>query len=860
MKVLWSPTKSDFFLTYSNSSVYLYQTSQGAVELNDGTYATRLAENSEVPFIKCVAWSPAKLEDNLVAVGTANGRVILSNFGQKADNDLDGREFVPKHQKQCVYLFWNPLDHNLLAEGLDKHSKDCCVAIWDINAKTGGDTASLERQRYSSSTSDINAVTRPYVEIGHGETTTSFSWFHKEPKAFVTGMSGRLKVYDIRDASKPHLFAQTKAVYGVCADPLSDSRIASFSESHIALWDTRSFEKPLLTLQETKPVITIDWCPTRRGYLAVLCKDSSTIKLFDIRHSVIGSEELDPVITERTVQPKKLSSISYFSWHPTFENRLLTVSPDGELRDVQVYERMPLTFASNFHFSWACGKKVIDLYFEDEEIDISIKMKNRALGGYGLCTEDPMQNALAVKNEPHLYGLWSWLTIAKDIIAQEEFQSKTKGTPSTWEKFIGVKNLLWPDNTCIGGQRSEMETVTWSYPDGSRGNTSQENSPIYKYTSPLRSRALQLCGWDYKREARDSLLGLLASLQTEGDFERAAAIALFNLKIGKAVDILCQANLPNGNAVAMALAGFTNEKNALWRKTCANLRHSLEDPYLRAMFTFLSSDKENFDEVLTEEPCMAVKDRVAFACIYLDDQKLWEYLKNLSQELKEKGNLDGILLTGASQEGVELLQSYVDITSDIQTAALAAIYCMPSEITKDTRISTWIESYRILLDSWRLWHQRSKFDIMRHILDSNIRVPTQAFISCNFCGKSVACNMTLASKVRPYMMSGGQSTQTKQRLTCCPGCKKSLPRCSICLMNLGTPSGSALYLQKEPSDFEEKLSSYGNWFTWCQTCRHGGHAAHIRNWFQNHSDCPVSGCSCKCMTLDSVGQLSAQSE
>ncbi|KAI8143121.1 hypothetical protein BJV82DRAFT_515140, partial [Fennellomyces sp. T-0311] len=39
------------------------------------------------------------------------------------------------------------------------------------------------------------------------------------------------------------------------------------------------------------------------------------------------------------------------------------------------------------------------------------------------------------------------------------------------------------------------------------------------------------------------------------------------------------------------------------------------------------------------------------------------------------------------------------------------------------------------------------------------------------------------------------------------------------------------------------------WFTWCQTCRHGGHAVHIFEWFKNHTTCPVSNCSCNCYSL-----------
>ena len=38
----------------------------------------------------------------------------------------------------------------------------------------------------------------------------------------------------------------------------------------------------------------------------------------------------------------------------------------------------------------------------------------------------------------------------------------------------------------------------------------------------------------------------------------------------------------------------------------------------------------------------------------------------------------------------------------------------------------------------------------------------------------------------------------------------------------------------------------------CQTCRHGGHASHILDWFfgqdgmQSHATCAVADCDCRC--------------
>jgi hypothetical protein len=44
--------------------------------------------------------------------------------------------------------------------------------------------------------------------------------------------------------------------------------------------------------------------------------------------------------------------------------------------------------------------------------------------------------------------------------------------------------------------------------------------------------------------------------------------------------------------------------------------------------------------------------------------------------------------------------------------------------------------------------------------------------------------------------------------------------------------------------------NFDYWFTWCQLCRHGGHAAHLRDWFRTHVECPVSDCECRCRQLD----------
>jgi len=69
----------------------------------------------------------------------------------------------------------------------------------------------------------------------------------------------------ISDSNKAVNSTPTKAVYGLVVDPQNDHQLASFVENQISVWDTRNFEKPVLTLTQSKPVTKVLWCPTRYG-------------------------------------------------------------------------------------------------------------------------------------------------------------------------------------------------------------------------------------------------------------------------------------------------------------------------------------------------------------------------------------------------------------------------------------------------------------------------------------------------------------------------------------------------------------------------------------------------------------------
>lgn len=84
---------------------------------------------------------------------------------------------------------------------------------------------------------------------------------------------------------------------------------------------------------------------------------------------------------------------------------------------------------------------------------------------------------------------------------------------------------------------------------------------------------------------------------------------------------------------------------------------------------------------------------MAFACQYLCDAKLAEFVNKLINECHETGNLSGLLLTGATPAAVSLIQRYLDWNEDVQTAALVAVRFLPTELVFDDQVQFWIDRW-----------------------------------------------------------------------------------------------------------------------------------------------------------------------
>ena len=158
-------------------------------------------------------------------------------------------------------------------------------------------------------------------------------------------------------------------------------------------------------------------------------------------------------------------------------------------------------------------------------------------------------------------------------------------------------------------------------------------------------------------------------------------------------------------------------------------------------------------------------------------------------------------------------------------------------------------------------------------------------------GAAAAAAPTLSA--RSQRVADESRLRVRPKAIACPGCHKALPRCAVCLQHLGCPDptssngvafGGQLLASGLPSKprctpshagataaakvapaaaappasaaavtpegWELSSSAFSHWMVWCQSCCHGGHAAHLQEWFQAHDECPVSGCNCRCSLMD----------
>ena len=885
------------------------------------------------------------------ATGLSTGALCVHSFAEDPNGHIVSSQdyFSTRHQRPSTVVAWRPKDTRYVAIGLDSSggirraaatrpsggSGDFCCLIWDVEAQP----------------SSKGTVVTPMSKHSHNTGVASMAWLSEGQTLAVGCQSRNMQLYDLRvsgnSAPPTSISAHSESVNGIEVDPLRPLMLATFSRSPgepVKIWDLRRMDASVGEIKASPPselaidpvpfVSALQWSCTQVGTLSVVLSnivqhyDTTT---FGSRPVLTGSNMSSTPILDIAVNPlsfkhmvnqdESLDELAI----DLYSDRMLTVVNDRSVCDIAKHCKAPLAISHRdgrlIHAFGRCTWNGTTAGGSQEEDcpseDISAIMMRRAR-----CLHESRYTVDAAANISMLSqaNLHSFPGTIDSI--------RRQGLIQLWGWIARVEGLCGYDVDCVSPPnwpaKGLVDSGVWCLLNlESTGNIQDESVLVSRslqcntYDSPERRAALLSCGWSDRESESYSLPKVLNYCELAGEYERAAALAVWHDDLATAVEILQRGastfrdNISPGGKihdedlqhaqsmqlVAMCIAGYPGaaaKTSDVWMTACQNLleRHDISwgnstrfgAGYLRAACHFLLNvGTEKGHDAVMNDSSLRLSDRVAFACCFLERVELKTYLLRTIDESRAAGMLEGLVITGMDKKGFRILQAFVDQCSDIQTVALVTSRVMlPAGWTTETQMcAEWLDSYRGLLNAWQMWQSRAMFDvdraellrkIARKSVDDNgsgpravrlgpslkrqvnpvakanaadhlplTSIPAQLDARCNYCSMSL-------SGARHQEISATQwLSNQKPVLSCCPSCRKPLPRCAICLLSLGCLN-PYMKLKKEIN------LPFAEWFTWCMRCKHGGHAHHIVGWFAKHESCPVSGCSCRCQ-FDGIQKL-----
>lgn len=492
--------------------------------------------------------------------------------------------------------------------------------------------------------------------------------------------------------------------------------------------------------------------------------------------------------------------------------------------------------------------------------DITCTMERRALAGYGLNaaenialltsaeilgqpqTADSTPNTTAISPSTSSSGLlaaWKWIKQQQGLISQTKNYLET---PEIDLRYIGVLSI-WDglsqealEHRIAPHAKMLSKTVDEAVRYAARKSPGSVYVSADDELTPYRQLCLRLTGWNFGLSELESRL---IQLESKGEFEKAAGWAVFHNNIERAVESLAKSRKKHLRLMSTAVAGYLVYKdvptNNVWREQCRKLASELSAPYLRAIFAFIA-DGSWLDVI--DDGALPLAERLGIALRFLPQKEVGKYLSLITSRTIANGDLEGIILTGFTPKILDLLQTYLDRTGDIQTVCLLVSFGWP-RFLEDSRLPNWFAEYRQLLNSWKYFSQRARLDIARNKLLAsryNTKAPpitAQAFLRCSHCKEIITRNAGLSTK------SGDTSGKRKVAVNSskhiwnkCPSCGHALPACGVCTIALG------------PCLDDETESD--RWPMFCLRCNHGYHSVHARQWFDRYDVCPVPSCGCLC--------------
>lgn len=360
-----------------------------------------------------------------------------------------------------------------------------------------------------------------------------------------------------------------------------------------------------------------------------------------------------------------------------------------------------------------------------------------------------------------------------------------------------------------------------------------------------RQTCLAVCGWKY---TIDTLEAECQELIDRGLYYQAIVQAVLHDYRHVALNLLRtlirSKTIPNNGLGALLAADRVNEQQ---REMCMWMAADTDDPALKALLTYLYTG--DWRDVMKTN-YLHLGYRVALGLKYLNDTELSGFIQSETARAIRNGDLEGVLLTGLGPQAMDLFQTYITRTNDLQTAVLATAFTNPLYVD-DVRWDLWKETYFDQMQTWRLFNQRAMFTMQHSHLartregNSTLQSPAQQVtLRCTECQAPVARHagglQNVISAQKPVPKPPKTRGPSAHAGTVCQKCGRHMPRCAICKFWLGTPE---VRKQGSSADTHDRLSRFE---VFCAACGHGYHAEHAARWFNGHEKCAVPGCDCAC--------------
>ncbi|KAI0971651.1 hypothetical protein F4678DRAFT_431435 [Xylaria arbuscula] len=467
---------------------------------------------------------------------------------------------------------------------------------------------------------------------------------------------------------------------------------------------------------------------------------------------------------------------------------------------------------------------------------------------------DYASNINITSDDPWLKDLWLWVARASsasydDAMVADGIDYSFLGVKPIWTNDLGHRGI-----SRLAHGSAVPDDIIWDRGLQKLSNTKTGDSSIGKLETKKperREAAMRVCEWgktSIDSEWKD-YVKVPASEKNSSLFTRGAARALFEGDITEAVSILKTASseYPELLFVSLALQLMKRGDKDMSKEQLIfdDAVASKTDPYLRAISSLIAT---NDWETIANQESLPLRERVYIALRNFDDDKLTLWLDNELKKAIETGDIEGIVLTGITDNLVDIFAKYIEKFNDVQTATLVLSICSPRYIN-DYRCTVWRNAYRAYLQRHKAFLQRTKFEVESTKKSKLHGVPTikppsrQIALRCVYCDAEYELSKAGAG--------GGQTSQSHASNplmatsinagVSCPNCGRHLPRCAVCLEVVGIPRSDKPELSSDP-----QVRVAARFPTFCLKCDHVLHLDHARQWFTRHAECPVPECRCRC--------------